>query len=82
MTAMEIELYEDTEDGDIRVLGIGSMQITDHDKQDHPDNPEDWKNKFDLEKTISWTIDWYKKFLNDEDMREYSDQQIENFTLL
>ena len=42
----------------------------------------DWKNKFDLEKTISWTIDWYKKFLNDENMKEYSEQQIENFTSL
>lgn len=42
----------------------------------------DWKNKLDLETTISYTIDWYKKFLNGIDMKEYSSQQIENFTSL
>jgi CDP-glucose 4,6-dehydratase len=41
-----------------------------------------WRNKLDLEKTVSCTVEWYKKFLEGKNMKEFSYQQIENFTSL
>lgn len=41
-----------------------------------------WQNKYNLENTVSLTIDWYKEFLEGGDMKEYSFQQIEKFTSL
>ncbi len=39
-----------------------------------------WTNKLDLESSIRLTVEWYRNYFKGEDMRKYSDQQIENFT--
>jgi len=41
-----------------------------------------WSNKLNLEETVTWTVDWYKKYFEGENMKEYSFEQIENFTSL
>lgn len=41
-----------------------------------------WISKLDLEKTLSWTIDWYKNYKQNNDMRQITEQQIMNFNSL
>jgi len=41
-----------------------------------------WKSKLSLEESIKLTIEWYQLFLNKEDMKEKSLEQIKNFMKL
>jgi len=41
-----------------------------------------WSPKMSLENALRWTSDWYKHYKNKEDMRKYTEKQIEQFTLL
>jgi len=42
----------------------------------------DWMPKIDLEKALSWTTDWYKNYEQNNDMRQFTEQQIMNFNSL
>ena len=41
-----------------------------------------WKPKLDFEQTMTWTIDWYKKYQQNEKMRKVTEEQIELFESL
>ena len=68
---LQIE-YEEKEEHESENLSLNSTKTF---------NELNWKNKVDLEKTVLLTIEWYKKFLEGKNMKEFSFQQIENFTL-
>ena len=42
----------------------------------------DWVPKTNLELALQWTINWYKQYLQKEDIRKFTEEQIENFNLL
>ena len=65
--------YEENEKYESKNLSLDSNKAR---------NELGWQNKYDLENTVSLTIDWYRKFLDGRDMKEYSFQQIEKFTSL
>jgi len=39
-----------------------------------------WEQKLDLESSLKWTSNWYKAFIEKEDLRKVSEEQIENYT--
>jgi len=41
-----------------------------------------WEQKIDLESSLEWTSNWYKAFIEKEDLRKISEEQIENYTRL
>ena len=41
-----------------------------------------WKQKLNLDSALKWTIDWYKHFIQKDDMRRFTEEQIKNFNLL
>ena len=41
-----------------------------------------WMPKLNLEQGLEWVIEWYKQYEQNNNMREITEQQIENFTLL
>lgn len=41
-----------------------------------------WNPKIDIENTLAWTIEWYKKNFNNEDMRKVTEEQITRFQKL
>jgi CDP-glucose 4,6-dehydratase len=38
-----------------------------------------WKSKMNLEVSIKWTVEWYKKYQEGKDMRKVTEQQIEKY---
>jgi len=42
----------------------------------------DWEPKLKLEKGLEWTIDWYKQYQQNNDMRIFTEKQIDNFQSL
>jgi len=38
-----------------------------------------WKSKMDLEKTLLWTLNWYKEYFKGNDMNNFSENQIDEF---
>jgi CDP-glucose 4,6-dehydratase len=41
-----------------------------------------WKTKMNLDLALEYTVEWYKKYIQKENLREFSEQQIENFDRL
>lgn len=41
-----------------------------------------WAPKMNLDLAIKWTVDWYKKFKQNNDMRLFTEKQIEEFSLM
>lgn len=41
-----------------------------------------WHPKTNLDLALKWTVDWYKQYKNNNDMRRFTETQINNFTLL
>ena len=41
-----------------------------------------WKTKLDVNETIEWTVNWYKEYFKNSDMKEYTENQIDKFTSL
>jgi len=39
-----------------------------------------WTPKTNLEDALVWTIDWYKQYIQNQDMENFTKQQIKNFT--
>ena len=39
-----------------------------------------WESKMDLEKTLLWTLNWYKEFMKESNMKEFTERQIDEFT--
>ena len=38
-----------------------------------------WNPKVDMETTIKWTIEWYERYFDKEDMKKITEEQIEKF---
>lgn len=38
-----------------------------------------WQTKLTVDETIQWTIDWYREYFNDSDMKIISENQIDKF---
>ena len=38
-----------------------------------------WETKLNINEALEWTINWYKKFLENSNMKEYTKKQIEEF---
>ena len=38
-----------------------------------------WETKLTIDETIQWTIDWYREYFNDSDMKTVSENQIDKF---
>lgn len=38
-----------------------------------------WNSKIDIETTLKWTIEWYEKYFEGENMRKVTENQIEKF---
>ncbi len=38
-----------------------------------------WKSKMNLEKTLLWTMDWYNEYMKNNNMKEFSERQIDEF---
>lgn len=38
-----------------------------------------WNSKLDIESTLRWTIEWYEKYFEGEDMRKMTEEQITKF---
>ena len=67
-------------------------------KEDTKDNPHEaemlkldcnkakkrlgWKTKLDVNETIEWTVNWYKEYFKNSDMKEYTENQIDKFISL
>ena len=67
-------------------------------KEDTKDNPHEaemlkldctkakkrlgWKTKLDVTETIEWTVNWYKEYFKNSDMKEYTENQIDKFVSL
>jgi len=41
-----------------------------------------WKMKMNLDLALKYTVEWYKKYIQKENIREFSEEQIENFNIL
>ena len=41
-----------------------------------------WKTKLDVTETIEWTVNWYKEYFKNSDMKEYTENQIDKFMSL
>ena len=41
-----------------------------------------WETKLNIDETIGWTINWYKEFLRNSNMKEYTEKQIDDFMAL
>ena len=41
-----------------------------------------WKTKLDVNETIEWTVNWYKEYFKNSDMKEYTENQIDKFMSL
>ena len=41
-----------------------------------------WKTKLDVTETIEWTVNWYKEYFKNSDMKEYTENQIDKFVSL
>ena len=41
-----------------------------------------WKTKLDVNETIEWTVNWYKEYFKNSDMKEYTENQIAKFMSL
>ena len=41
-----------------------------------------WKTKLDVNETIEWTINWYKEYFKNSDMKKYTEDQIDKFASL
>lgn len=41
-----------------------------------------WSSKLSLDDTLSWTAEWYKHYKNGQDMKEFSQEQINRFIRL
>ena len=64
-------------------------------EEDHKENPHEtsilkldckkakerlgWETKLNINEALEWTINWYKKFLENSNMKEYTKKQIEEF---
>ena len=42
-------------------------------------NQLDWKSKMGLENTLLWTINWYKEFMKGNNMKKFTESQIDEF---
>jgi len=42
----------------------------------------DWKPKMNLDQGINWTTEWYKQYQQKNDMRKFTEKQIDDFQLL
>ena len=38
-----------------------------------------WETKMNLDLALEYTVEWYKKYMQKENLREFSEKQIENF---
>ena len=38
-----------------------------------------WNSRLNLEKSLSWTVDWYKEYFRGSNMREFTKRQIEEY---
>ena len=38
-----------------------------------------WETKLNINEALEWTINWYKKFLENSNIKEYTKKQIEEF---
>ena len=41
-----------------------------------------WKTKLDVNETIEWTVNWYKEYFKNSDMKQYTENQIDKFMSL
>ena len=41
-----------------------------------------WKTRLDINETIEWTVNWYKEYFKNSDMKKYTENQIARFTSL
>ena len=41
-----------------------------------------WNTKLDVNETIEWTVNWYKEYFKNSDMKEYTENQIDKFMSL
>ena len=41
-----------------------------------------WKTKLDVNETIEWTVNWYKEYFKNSDMKQYTENQIDKFISL
>jgi CDP-glucose 4,6-dehydratase len=41
-----------------------------------------WKTKLGIDETLEWTINWYKEFLKNSNMKKYTENQINRFVEL
>lgn len=41
-----------------------------------------WKTKLSIDETLEWTINWYKEFLKNSNMKKYTENQINRFVEL
>ena len=64
-------------------------------EEDHKENPHEtsilkldckkakerlgWETKLNINEALEWTINWYKKFLENSNIKEYTKKQIEEF---
>lgn len=42
-------------------------------------NELSWKSKMELEKTLIWTLNWYKEYMKNSNMKEFTEKQIDEF---
>lgn len=42
-------------------------------------NELEWRSKMTLEKTLLYTLNWYKEYMKNSDMKEFSERQIDEF---
>jgi len=40
------------------------------------------KTRLDINETIEWTVNWYKEYFKNSDMKKYTENQIARFTSL
>ena len=38
-----------------------------------------WQPRLDLKDTVKFTVDWYKNYLNDQDMVKFTKEQIQEY---
>lgn len=41
-----------------------------------------WFPKINIEQTLQYTVNWYQQYQKKNDMREFTEKQIDNFNLL
>jgi CDP-glucose 4,6-dehydratase len=41
-----------------------------------------WKSKMDVENTLLWTLNWYKEYMKGTNMKEFTEKQVDEFTII